>query len=33
MAAFDAPLGSGMVLDDAARAQLEPALAAAWHPA
>ena len=32
MAAFDAPLGSGMVLDDAARAQLEPALAAAWHP-
>jgi Ca2+-binding RTX toxin-like protein len=32
MAAFDVPLGSGMVLDDAARAQLEPALAAAWHP-
>ena len=32
MAAFDAPLGSGMVLDDAARAQLEPVLAAAWHP-
>jgi Ca2+-binding RTX toxin-like protein len=32
MAAFDVPLGSGMVLDDAARAQLEPAFAAAWHP-
>ena len=33
MAAFDAPLGSGMVLDEQTRAQLEPALAAAWHTA
>jgi Ca2+-binding RTX toxin-like protein len=31
MAAFDAPLGSGMMLDEAARNQLEPVLAAAWQ--
>jgi len=33
MAAFDAPLGIGVVLDEAVRAQLEPVLAAAWRPA
>ena len=32
MAAFDAPIGAGLSLPEDTRQQLEPAIAAAWHP-